>query len=226
MPIQVVCPGCKKRFSVSDKFAGKQGPCPDCKTLIKIPAAAPEVVIHAPDEAGPGGKGGGGRPVFKPIRRTYWSLSPVMMMSVFGGVAVTFLAAVFIGAATDAVPMAIKALGAVVLAPPLVLGGYLFLRDPELATYRGTSLYWRVGVCALIYAAVWGLYAILRPLWFGPEPHFELYHYAIVLAAMVAAGAVGPFATLEFEYGTGALHYGFYLAVTILLLAVMGEPLL
>lgn len=39
MPIQVSCPSCKKSFQVSDQFAGKQGPCPNCKTPIKIPKA-------------------------------------------------------------------------------------------------------------------------------------------------------------------------------------------
>ncbi len=37
MPIQVTCPGCLKRFTVADKHAGKQGPCPACKKPITIP---------------------------------------------------------------------------------------------------------------------------------------------------------------------------------------------
>jgi hypothetical protein len=37
MPIHVVCPICKAEFNVSDKFAGRQGPCPKCKSPIKIP---------------------------------------------------------------------------------------------------------------------------------------------------------------------------------------------
>ena len=37
MPISVVCPGCKARFNVSDKFAGKKGPCPKCKTVLTVP---------------------------------------------------------------------------------------------------------------------------------------------------------------------------------------------
>lgn len=38
MPIAVSCPSCKTKFTVSDKFAGKQGPCPKCKAPITIPA--------------------------------------------------------------------------------------------------------------------------------------------------------------------------------------------
>ena len=50
MAIAVICPSCKSRFSVSDQFAGRTGPCPKCKKPIKIPAVTAEaVVIHEPE---------------------------------------------------------------------------------------------------------------------------------------------------------------------------------
>ncbi len=69
MAILVVCPGCKKSFNVDDKFAGKTGPCPKCKTKITIPEKKAEVKIHAPDEFSGGGKGVTGKLVLKPIAR-------------------------------------------------------------------------------------------------------------------------------------------------------------
>ncbi len=70
MPIPVVCPGCKVRFNVSEKFAGKKGPCPKCKVIITIPAAAqPEIKIHEPQEYASAGKDQQGRPISKPIPR-------------------------------------------------------------------------------------------------------------------------------------------------------------
>ena len=51
MPIAVVCSSCKARFQVSEKFAGKQGPCPKCKSIITIPKVEEQVQIHAPEEA-------------------------------------------------------------------------------------------------------------------------------------------------------------------------------
>ena len=36
MPISVVCPGCKVRFNVNEKFAGKKGPCPKCKKYMLV----------------------------------------------------------------------------------------------------------------------------------------------------------------------------------------------
>ncbi|NND99518.1 MAG: hypothetical protein HKN47_19560, partial [Pirellulaceae bacterium] len=67
MPIQVTCPKCLKRFQVSDKFAGKEGPCPNCKHVIKVPDASEEVVIHAPADDAPKDKSG--KSVLKPITR-------------------------------------------------------------------------------------------------------------------------------------------------------------
>ena len=67
MPIQVTCPKCLKRFQVSDKFAGKEGPCPNCKNVIKVPDKSEEVVIHAPDDGAP--KDRSGKSVLKPITR-------------------------------------------------------------------------------------------------------------------------------------------------------------
>jgi hypothetical protein len=222
MPIQVLCPGCKKRFTVSEKFAGKQGPCPQCKTIIKIPEKTAEVVIHAPDEAKPGVKGAVGPPVFKPIRRTYWNVSAGMIVAILAGIAVTFLVAMILGRVyrEATIPWPILAAGALFLAPPLVLGGYQFLRDPELDAYRGQSLWIRVAICSLVFAALWGAYAILKPIWIGSGPP-ELWQYMIIVPAMVASGAIAPFAALDLEYGTAAFHYGLYLAVTVLLRLTM-----
>ena len=78
MPIQVTCPGCLKRFTVNDKFAGKSGPCPSCRKVIKIPDKSEEVVIHAPEQSGP--KDSTGKSVLKPLRRKEVKLSmPVML---------------------------------------------------------------------------------------------------------------------------------------------------
>lgn len=86
MTISVVCPGCKKRFSVSDKYAGQKGPCPSCKTVIQIPEKAEEVVIHAPEGAGP--KDSKGKSVVKPILREETRFDP----KIAGAIAATVLA--------------------------------------------------------------------------------------------------------------------------------------
>ena len=60
MSILVICPGCKKQFQVSEKHAGKSGPCPQCKAIIKVPKQEEQVVVHTPEQFGSGGAGPAG----------------------------------------------------------------------------------------------------------------------------------------------------------------------
>ncbi len=43
--IRVTCPGCDKKLTVNDSYAGKVGKCPGCNAKIQHPrrAAAPHV---------------------------------------------------------------------------------------------------------------------------------------------------------------------------------------
>lgn len=218
MTINVICPGCKKRFSVDDKFAGKKGPCPKCKTVIEIPTKAEEVKVHAPDEFGP--KGVSGQAVLKPIARTETRFSVKLAVLITVGVAAAVLAAWHwrVGKGEQA-SWLILSLGALILAPPLAWAGYTFLRDEELEPYRGRELLIRVNSCALVYAVIWGLLAVFTNYVFGGR--LDLFAQAIAVAAMVGLGAFAAFASLDLDYGVGAMHYGLYLLVTVLLRLVM-----
>ena len=81
MAIDVTCAACKTRFQVSDKFAGKQGPCPKCKAIITVPSKKDEVVIHVP-ESGP--KDSKGVLVLKPLTRKETRLTPVNIGIIVG----------------------------------------------------------------------------------------------------------------------------------------------
>src|SRR5205823_1655709 len=91
MAIDVVCTACKTRFQVSEKFAGKSGPCPKCKATIKIPEKAQEVVIHAPEVSGP--KDSKGQAVLKPISRTEVRLQTTQIVAIVGATVVVLIAA-------------------------------------------------------------------------------------------------------------------------------------
>src|SRR6476620_5372965 len=94
MAIDVTCPGCKTRFQVSDKFAGKKGPCPKCKTVITIPKKEDEIVIHAPEQSGP--TDSKGVAVLKPLTRVETTLSPVTIGAIAGAVITTLLIALML----------------------------------------------------------------------------------------------------------------------------------
>ncbi len=88
MAIDVTCAACKTRFQVSDKFAGKQGPCPKCKAIITVPSKKDEVVIHVP-ESGP--KDSKGVLVLKPLARKETKLTPVNIGIIVGSVILLLL---------------------------------------------------------------------------------------------------------------------------------------
>ncbi len=221
MPINILCPGCKKRFSVNEKFAGKKGPCPNCKTTIEIPELEEDIVIHAPETAGP--KDSKGRAIVKPIQRQETTLSVPAAIGIGVMVVAAFGIAFALRTYEGDVPTYIKALGAILLAPPLVLGGYAFLRDAELEPYRGKELAIRVLICSAVYALLWGIF-VLIPYFLGIE--FSSTQQLFVTIPFVLVGAFGAFASFDLEYLNGVMHYGFYLAVTVLMRVVAGLEVL
>lgn len=46
MPIQITCPACRKTLKAPDTLAGKNAKCPNCGTLITVPAV-PEEILDA-----------------------------------------------------------------------------------------------------------------------------------------------------------------------------------
>lgn len=216
MAINVVCPGCKKRFSVDDKFAGKQGPCPKCKTVIKVPEKTEEVVIHEPESFGP--KDSKGRAVLKPIARKEAKFSPVLA-AVAGISSLLVLVAAWM-LRGQASPL-LLGIGALVLAPPLAWSGYAFLRDDEYEPFRGRELWVRVGACSLVYALLWGLIPLIAGYGLRLD-ELELIHMAFLAPLLIGLGAFTAYASLDFDFGVGALHYGLYLTVTVVLRLVLG----
>lgn len=223
MPIPVICPGCKAAFQVSDKFAGKKGPCPKCKTIITIPAASPEIVIHAPKPEGP--TDSTGRPVFTPILRQETVLSQTAIFALVAAVVTVLLVSVVIGLATRSnggPPTFMIVLGAVALAPPLSLAGYAMLRDQEAIPYRGTTLYLRIAITSLVYVALWAIYRWIGEMWVTHPPPYELYSLLFIAPIMVLIGGLAAYASFDLEFGQALLHYGFYLAVTVILSMLAG----
>ncbi len=225
MAIAITCPGCHKRFQVSDKFAGQKGPCPNCKTIISIPKKEEEAVIHEPEQFGQKGKLGAA--VFKPIGRTETPFSPAIAALV-AGVAIMVFALAFVVRSNfgeQGPPLVLLVIGSIALGPPIALGGYSILRDADLEPHRGKSLWLRVGICGLVYALIWGIVAfvirgyLLELDWNVP---FETFQLVMVLPAMVALGAFAAHASLDLEISNAAVHYGFYLLITVLLRLTMG----
>jgi hypothetical protein len=220
MPISVVCATCKTRFEVSEKFAGKQGPCPKCKAIIKIPEVmAAEVKVHVPEAFAGGGKDKKGRVVTKPIPRVDTKVNPKLVAAILVGAALTLCLALAARGMANKVP--VIALGLLVISPPLAAGAYAFLRDDELEPYRAKELWVRAAICGLGYTLLWAAY---WPVSTSGVLTGEMYQWLFVAPVFIGIGGGIAFATFDIDYGSGALHYCFYLLTTLLLRAAIGLP--
>jgi hypothetical protein len=220
MAINVVCPGCKSRFAVSDKFAGKTGPCPKCKQSITIPTpAAKEVVIHGPESAMPTAPGSlpptiPFRRIDRPVGRLTWAL-------LAAGAVATMVAAWAIGVGwrPDPPPNWILAAGGYLVAVPCVALAYAAIRDKELEPYRGRSLAIRVAICALVYGSIWLAKGVLPA-----DATAEMWQWMFLGPLFVFPGALAAFAAFDFDWGPATLHFSCYVLVTSLLRWLAGLP--
>ena len=227
MPIQVTCPKCFKRFQVSDKFAGKSGPCPSCKEQIKVPEKSEEVVIHAPDDGAP--KDRSGRSVLKPLKReeTDVTRKGLLLTGAAVLVAIGMAVGVRLMEPGGASLLAVKIVGALLLAPPLVWAGYTFVRDSELAPYTGSDLRNRVLILSVILAALWLIYAFVPSYVLDLDAASEMSYiiFGVVFLIMLVIGALASVGTFELEFFNGLAHAGLYLLVTFALALLSGIQL-
>ncbi len=211
MPISVVCSSCKARFSVSEKFAGKQGPCPKCKAVITIPKAEEQVQIHGPEDAPPGAKTVSGAPSLKPITRkeTKLQLIPIVI-SVCGTLAVLAITAVAGKIFKDI--FALRAIGLWAVSVPICAAGYSFLREQELEPHRGMWLWVRAAVCGLGFSLLWLGY------WFiPPDLRSSTWSYFLIAPALLSLGGGIAFATFDLDFVNGFFLCCFFAAVTLAL---------
>lgn len=220
MPIQVLCSGCGSRFSVSDKFAGKTGPCPKCKKPITIPTPAVQAVtIHEPEPTTAAGPGGHASTI--PFRRIEKPIPVLAWAAIGGGALVTLLAAWLVGLAfrPGTPPQWLLLAAAFALAVPCVLLGYAAVRERELEPYRGRGLLLRALICAGVYAGLWAAKGMLPA-----EATAEMWQWIYLGPLFVVPGALAALATLDLDWGAAVAHFSFYVLFTSLLRWLAGLP--
>ena len=214
MSISIVCPGCRKRYAVNDKFAGKTGHCPNCKHPIRVPVPAADVKIDAPQQSAIGGRSTAAFPFLKPIARQQIRISPVMATGVASVAAAIFMAAFLAGriGLLDHHHF-FTAVALLVVSPLLAWAGYGLVYDDELEPYRRKPLLIRSAICGLTYAALWAMFAYVSDVALTGE----VWDWLFIAPPFLAAGAMVAVNTFDLEYGNGFFHYSFYLVVIILL---------
>jgi len=225
MPIQVTCPHCYKRFQVSDKFAGKTGPCPACKKSIKVPELTEQVVIHAPTDGAP--KDSKGQSVLKPIKAKDPELTRKMLGIAVGCVLGVFLLTLGFRLTYEEAPRWAQILGVILLAPLLTRIGYGFVHERELAPYTGIELRNRVLICSALFVATWIIYAFVPAYLFELDAANEMSWTiaGITFCVMLGLGALASVACFELEFPAGLIHAGFYFAAVIILALIAGVTL-
>ena len=136
MSIIVVCQGCRKSFKVNDKFAGKSGPCPNCKRTLHVPEKSQEVKVHAPEEFAGGGRTKAGKLAIEPVAFTPAKLQPVTAVLVVAAV-LTVVAIAWLAGGVFQKHLIATAIGLLVVSPPLVVAAYTVLHNDDLEPYRG-----------------------------------------------------------------------------------------
>jgi hypothetical protein len=222
MPIPVVCPSCKARFTVSDQFAGRTGPCPKCKQPIKVPTpAAKAVVIHEPEAPVASSTGTGKAPTAPIKRRDKAVPMRAFLLTAGGAIACVGIAVVLPviypspsggGGSAVAIPAWLFLLGAFAVAVPTVILGYAAVRNRELEPYTGRPLLTRALACAAVYASLWGIRGLIPA-----EQTAEMWQWFAIGPLFVAAGGLAALATLDLEPGNAAVHFSFYVLFTALL---------
>lgn len=224
MSIRVTCPGCHTRFNVSEKFAGRDGPCPKCKKVITIPKGSEEVKVHAPENFGP--KGATGEAVLKPIFRKETKLSPVQLVLIFafifGIVAIALLLRIGVADKNNFSSVLLGGLS-ILVAAPCAFAGYTFLRDSELGSLSGQDLWLRIGICAVVYGLSWSAFWVAN---LAMIDDYGTTTRIFALVAMFGVGAATANLLLGLDFTLGILHFGLFFGACLSLRVIVGFTVL
>jgi hypothetical protein len=214
MAIHVNCPGCKKRYAVNEKFAGKTGPCPNCKHPIKIPEKNLEVTIKDTSLQKSGSASTIAQSTLNPILREEFKLNPIFTALTLCGSLITVVIAI-LGRQNDLFKnnFFLTSLGLILISPFISLGAYSFLYDDELEPYKGKSLAIRITLCGLFYSFLWGIFVYVSDVTLSGE----IWNWFFIGPPFIAAGTLVAVNVLDLDFGAGFSHCAFYLLVTIVL---------
>lgn len=221
MAINVTCPKCLTRFSVSEKFAGQEGPCPKCKNKIRVPDASQEVKVH---EASTGPKDAKGRPVLRPIFRREQPITAIHW-TIAGCLAFVMLALSLVARnmySSELFPLWATAMGAVLASFPMSLLGYVLFRDRETGGFDGKDLWVRVAICAAIFSVLWIFSPLLAFAFNESVSAPNTLSQAIAISALMLIGGVASMLIFEFDYLIGLVHAGVYVLPCIVMRLLAG----
>ena len=165
--------------------------------------------------------------ILKPLKRTETDVTRKGMFITFGAILLALSAAIGLRWGMETIPVYILALGALLLAPPLIWSGYSFVRDSELEPYVGADLRNRILILSVILAALWLVYCFVPSYVLELDSPTEMGYlsFGIVLIVMIGLGTLASAATFDLEPVNGLTLAGLYFIVTVILAVISGLSL-
>jgi hypothetical protein len=143
------------------------------------------------------------------------NLSSVQITLIVGVIVLFLIAALvlrFVFPVPSEFPIWFSWLGAILLGVPCAFVAYTFLRNQELGGFQGKELWLRVGVVGALFAITWLAMPVAKIAF---NDQWGVATWIVSISAMILAGGAASMLGLDFDYLTGVMHYGFYLACAL-----------
>ena len=222
MAIDVICTGCHKRFQVSEEFAGRKGPCPECKTVIEIPKLEDIVVVHERETTKTGAP-----TKLNSIRRQGTTVSKLELIISLSAVALGLTIAIIgrftISEVSEAPGILIWGIAGCMFGIGTSLLGYIVLRNSELEIVNDRRTILKASGIGILYAILWRLQIIITDSALTMEDGIILPGVIVLALALTAIASFLPMVLLEFEFAQGLVHTSLFIAGLVAYSLILGN---
>ena len=221
MAIDIICPGCHKRFQVSDQFAGQKGPCPGCKTIIQIPKLEDVVVVHERETTSSGAPA-----KLNSIRRQHTTAGKSELLCASGALLAGLLSTVLVRFLSETEPnpgfFTTLLIGSL-LGSSTSLLGHIVLRGQDNGSNYGRKTIVRACLVGVIYTVIWRLLVLLSDGLLVEDGSVILPAVIILAIALTAISTFLPMFVFDFEYQQGLVHVALFISSLAIYSLVLGD---
>ena len=221
MAIDVICPGCHKRFQVSDQFAGQKGPCPGCKTIIQIPKLEDVVVVHERETTSSGAPA-----KLNSIRRQHTTAGKSELLCASGALLAGLLSTILVRFLSETEPnpgfFTTLLIGSLLGSSTSLLGN-IVLRGQDNGSNYGRKTIVRACLVGVIYTVIWRMLVLISDGLLVEDGSVILPAVIILAIALTAISTFLPMFVFDFEYQQGLVHVALFISSLAIYSLVLGD---